>query len=77
MRQVFIELQRAAGFSNVECGRYLGISEGAVKDRRDGRFLPRRGELIALAVSGSDTLDKALAYIESLSQQGEESKKPA
>jgi len=69
MKDVFIELQRAAGFSNFECGRYLGISEGAVKDRRDGRCKPRQGELIALAVCGSDTQLKAMNYIESLNTQ--------
>ncbi|WP_104036661.1 hypothetical protein [Vibrio jasicida] len=66
MKKVFIELQRATGFSNFECGRYLGISEGAVKDRRDGRCSPRQGELIALAVYGSESQERALEYIKTL-----------
>lgn len=50
---VFVRLQRAAGLDNSECGRFLGITEGAVRDRRRGAFKPRRSELVALAIYGT------------------------
>ncbi len=52
---IFVRLQRAAGLSNAECGRFLGIKEGAVRDRRRGVFEPRRSELISLAIFGSES----------------------
>ena len=52
---VFVRLQRAAGLDNAECGRFLGIAEGAVRDRRRGAFKPRRSELIALAIYGTES----------------------
>ncbi|RZP88967.1 hypothetical protein [Vibrio vulnificus] len=50
---VFVRLQRAAGLDNAECGRFLGIAEGAVRDRRRGAFKPRRSELFSLAIYGT------------------------
>lgn len=64
MKKVFVELQNAAGLDNFSCGEYLGISEGAVKDRRRGVFEPRRSELISLAIYGSAAEDKAIKLIQ-------------
>lgn len=66
LKPVFIELQNSTGMNNIKCARYLGITEGAVKDRRLGRFNPRRCELIALAVKGSSAQLKAAEYIDHL-----------
>lgn len=60
---VFIQLQNASGMMNIECGEYLGISEGAVKDRRRGVFTPRRCELIALAIYGNQAGQEAIAIL--------------
>lgn len=68
MKEIFIELQRAAGFKNIECGLYLGISEGAVKDRRSGTYEPKFSELIALAISGTAAELAAKELIQSLCQ---------
>ena len=64
MNKVFIELQRASGLSNFECGQYLGISEGAVRDRRRGVSAARRSELIALAIFGSQAEVAAVALLQ-------------
>lgn len=64
MKKVFVELQNAAGLDNFSCGEYLGISEGAVKDRRRGVFEPRRSELISLAIYGSAAEEKAMNVIQ-------------
>lgn len=64
MKEVFIELQKASGLDNFSCGEYLGISEGAVKDRRRGTFEARRSELIALAIFGSSSESRAIELIQ-------------
>lgn len=64
MKEIFIELQKAAGLDNFSCGQYLGISEGAVKDRRRGTFEPRRCELMSLAIYGSPAEDKAIEVMQ-------------
>lgn len=66
MKDVFIELQKSTSLSNFACAEYLGISEASVQDRRNGRYAPRKSELIALAVYGTPESDKALKYIHSL-----------
>lgn len=66
MKKIFVELQKASGLKNLECAMYLGISEGAVNDRRMGTFEPRRSELIALAIYGSEAEVKALNLIQSI-----------
>ncbi|ODS09744.1 hypothetical protein [Vibrio scophthalmi] len=65
MNKIFIELQRASGLSNSACGHYLGLSEGAVRDRRRGVFEPKRSELIALAIVGSSAESMAKKIISS------------
>lgn len=65
MNKIFIELQRASGLSNSACGRYLGLSEGAIRDRRRGVFEPKRSELIALAIFGSSSESLAKKIISS------------
>ncbi|GEK13206.1 hypothetical protein [Aliivibrio fischeri] len=64
MNALFIELQKAAGLSNFSCGEYLGISEGAVLDRRRNIFKPKRSEIIALAIYGSDAEAAAVSLIQ-------------
>ncbi|MBD1567936.1 hypothetical protein [Aliivibrio sp. S10_S31] len=67
MKHVFVELQKSTSLSNFACAEYLGISEASVQDRRNGRYEPKKCELIALAMYGTSELDKALKYIQSLS----------
>jgi hypothetical protein len=64
MNKFFIELQKASGLSNFACAQYLGISEGAVADRRRGIFKARRCELIALAIFGSDAEKQAVSLMQ-------------
>ena len=64
MNALFIELQKASGLSNFACAQYLGISEGAVADRRRGVFKPRRSEIMALAIFGSDAEKQAVLLIQ-------------
>ena len=69
MKDVFIELQKSTSLSNFACAEYLGISEAAVQDRRNGRYAPKKSELIALAVYGTNEIGKALMYIANLSRK--------
>ena len=66
MKKIFISLQNATGLNNFKCGFYLGISEGAVRDRRRGAFEPKKSELISLAIYGSKAEKKAKELIELL-----------
>ena len=66
MKKTFIELQKGAGLSNQHCALYLGISEGAVKDRRLGRYSPSHCELLALAVKGTGEEEKAQHLIKEI-----------
>ena len=66
MKDVFIELQKSTSLSNFACAEYLGISEASVQDRRNGRYAPKKSELISLAVYGSREADNALIYIANL-----------
>ncbi len=67
-KDVFIELQKSTSLSNFACAEYLGISEASVQDRRNGRYAPKKSELMALAVYGTSEANKALIYIADLSK---------
>ncbi len=75
MRLTFIQLQQRVQLSNQACADYLGISEGAVVERHEGRAYPRRAELIALAVYGSTAEHQAALDIERLLTQFSEQKR--
>ncbi|WP_300173740.1 hypothetical protein [uncultured Aliivibrio sp.] len=66
MKDIFIELQKSTSLSNFACAEYLGISEASVQDRRNGRYAPKKSELIALAVYGTTAGDSALAFLRKL-----------
>ena len=73
MKNIFITLQNASGLNNLKCGLYLGISEGAVRDRRRGAFEPKKTELMALAIYGSKAEKKAKELIERLKIENQNS----
>ena len=73
MKNVFVSLQSATGLNNFNCAMYLGISEGAVRDRRRGAFEPKKTELMALAIYGSKAEEKAKELIERLKIENQNS----
>lgn len=68
-KEMFIELQKSTSLSNFACAEYLGISEASVQDRRNGRYAPKKSELIALAVYGSAAGDNALNFLRKLTEK--------
>ncbi|MGR6834737.1 hypothetical protein [Aliivibrio wodanis] len=68
-KDMFIELQKSTSLSNFACAEYLGISEASVQDRRNGRYAPKKSELIALAVYGSTVGNNALHFLRYLNEK--------
>lgn len=68
-KDVFIELQKSTSLSNFACAEYLGISEASIQDRRNGRYTPKKSELIALAVYGTTAGDNALNFLRKLTEK--------
>ncbi|MGR6861825.1 hypothetical protein ACU5EH_16730 [Aliivibrio salmonicida] len=69
MKDIFIELQKSTSLSNFACAEYLGISEASVQDGRNGRYAPKKSELISLAVYGTTAADNALVFLRNLAKK--------